>query len=61
MKTAHQGVPMAELPGLRGWASAPAATASIRPPGAVQAPERPQASDGVSLDRWFIDKLFGRR
>jgi penicillin-binding protein 1A len=65
MKSAHQGVPVADLPGLRGtFASiSPASIAptSARPPAAVQAPERPQASDGVSLDRWFIDKLFGRR
>jgi penicillin-binding protein 1A len=62
MKVAHQGVPVAELPGVRGgFAPAPATTASVRPPAAVQASERPQASDGVSLDRWFIDKLFGRR
>ena len=62
MKVAHQGVPVAELPGVRGgFAPAPATTASVRPPASVQAPERPQASDGVSLDRWFIDKLFGRR
>jgi penicillin-binding protein 1A len=65
MKSAHQGVPVAELPGLRGTfasiAPASVAPASARPPAAVQGPERPQASDGVSLDRWFIDKLFGRR
>jgi penicillin-binding protein 1A len=60
MKAAHQGVPVAELPGLRGG-SAATTTASVRPPGAVQMPERPRPSDGVSLDRWFIDKLFGRR
>jgi penicillin-binding protein 1A len=62
MKVAHHGVPVAELPGVRGgFIQAPAVTASVRPPTAVQASERPQASDGVSLDRWFIDKLFGRR
>jgi penicillin-binding protein 1A len=60
MKTAHQGVPVAELPGLRGG-FASVATASVRPPAAVQGQERPQAPDGVSLDGWLIDKLFGRR
>ena len=60
MKTAHQGVPVAELPGLRGG-FASVATASARPPAAVQGQERPQAPDGVSLDGWLIDKLFGRR
>jgi penicillin-binding protein 1A len=60
MKTAHQGVPVAELPGLRGG-SASVATASVRPPAAAQGQERPQAPDGVSLDGWLIDKLFGRR
>jgi penicillin-binding protein 1A len=60
MKTAHQGVPVAELPGLHGG-FAPVATASVRPPAAAQGQERHQAPDGVSLDGWLIDKLFGRR
>jgi hypothetical protein len=37
------------------------ATASVRPPAAAQGQERHQAPDGVSLDGWLIDKLFGRR
>src|SRR5262245_37579074 len=63
MKAAHQGVAVAELPGLRGGAPAPmpGATASIRPPAAVAEPGRPLPSDGQTLDRWFIDRLFGRR
>ena len=46
MKTAHLGVAIAELPGLRG---------------SVASPGRPLPPDGVTLDRWFIDRLFGRR
>ncbi|MFL4999139.1 MAG: transglycosylase domain-containing protein [Xanthobacteraceae bacterium] len=63
MKAAHQGIVVAELPGLRGGAAAPmpAATAAIRPPAAAAEPGRPLPPDGATLDRWFIDRLFGRR
>ncbi|MFL6936825.1 MAG: transglycosylase domain-containing protein, partial [Xanthobacteraceae bacterium] len=63
MKAAHQGIAVAELPGLRGGAAAPmpAATAAIRPPAAAAEPGRPLPPDGATLDRWFIDRLFGRR
>ena len=67
MKTAHQGVPVAGLPGLSGGAS----VASAFPPAEI--PRRPQvadaggnmpgpaASSGGTLDTWLLDKLFGRR
>jgi penicillin-binding protein 1A len=65
MKAAHHGIAVAELPGLRGG-TAPAAAAStpvgtIRPPAAVPEPARPTPPESASLDRWFIDRLFGRR
>jgi penicillin-binding protein 1A len=65
MKAAHRGVAVAELPGLRAGFTTfgPAAgPAPARPTAAVEEPGRPLPSaDGMSLDRWFIDKLFGRR
>jgi penicillin-binding protein 1A len=62
MKTAHLGVAIAELPGLRGSvASLPAVPVAAARPGAPQEPGRPLPPDGVTLDRWFIDRLFGRR
>jgi penicillin-binding protein 1A len=62
MKAAHQGVPVAELPGMRGGAFVPAPVAgNARAPAANQEPGRPLPPDGVTLDRWFIDRLFGRR
>jgi penicillin-binding protein 1A len=62
MKTAHLGVAIAELPGLRGSvASLPAAPVAAARPGATQEPGRPLPPAGVTLDRWFIDRLFGRR
>jgi penicillin-binding protein 1A len=62
MKAAHQGVPVAELPGMRGGAFVPAPVAgNVRAPAANQEPGRPLPPDGVTLDRWFIDRLFGRR
>jgi penicillin-binding protein 1A len=64
MKTAHQGVPVAGLPGLAGGLS----LASAVPPGSIATPPAsigrealpPQRSDR-GLDGWFLDKLFGRR
>ncbi|MBX6424354.1 MAG: penicillin-binding protein 1A [Variibacter sp.] len=65
MKVAHQGVPPAPLPGL-GQAPAPApappsdvvASAPPLPSGAA----RPvPAEAGMGLDRWLIEKIFGRR
>jgi penicillin-binding protein 1A len=64
MKTAHQNVPMAGLPGLSGGAP----VASAIPPGDI--PRRPQmaeatprdaASVGGGMDGWLLGKLFGRR
>jgi penicillin-binding protein 1A len=68
MKVAHQGVPPAELPGASGRpASAPAPTppAAVAgrpaPPSGIGDSGRPIPSDGMTLDRWLLDKLFGRR
>jgi penicillin-binding protein 1A len=62
MRSAHQGVAVASLPGLPGGPTLAAATASAAtptPPAAVGA--RPSASPpSTSLDGWLIDKLFGR-
>jgi penicillin-binding protein 1A len=67
MKTAHQGVPVAGLPGMSGGAP----VASALAPGDI--PRRPQvadaggnvpvptASSGGGLDDWLLGKLFGRR
>jgi penicillin-binding protein 1A len=66
MKTAHQNVPVAGLPGLSG--GVPVAVAL--PPGEV--PRRPQlvdasgktpvpASAAGGMDNWLLEKLFGRR
>jgi len=68
MKAAHQGVQVANLPGLSGPALA-AATPPLNiplPPAAIGgspgARPQPQPSDhGSGLDGWLIDKLFGRR
>ena len=75
MKPAHQGVPVAELPGVqqqRGLfgflgggggqqhgAVPPAETVAARPAPAGSANARPESSAG--LDGWFLDRLFGRR
>jgi penicillin-binding protein 1A len=64
MKAAHQNVPVADLPGMRGGSLslAPAPGASpARVPAPSAEPGRPEPPDGVTLDRWFIDRLFGRR
>jgi penicillin-binding protein 1A len=41
--------------------SSPMASAGMRPPAIVQEPGRPAPIDAGGLDRWFIDRLFGRR
>jgi penicillin-binding protein 1A len=66
MKTAHQNVPVAGLPGLSGGVP----VASALPPASV--PRRPQMADAGGnvpvpasavggLDDWLLGKLFGRR
>jgi penicillin-binding protein 1A len=62
MKTAHQGVAVAGLPGLTGGmtaSAAPPAPSANVPPAPVNAP-KPPANTG-SLDHWLLDRLFGRR
>jgi len=56
MKTAHQGLAPAGLPGVGGggWMALPRADAGNA--GATPAPPSPPA-----LDSWLLDKLFGRR
>jgi penicillin-binding protein 1A len=62
MKTAHQGVTPAGLPGLAG--GAPVATAAMPQsgiPGRVAANQHPQPqANGGGLDFWLLDKLLGR-
>ncbi len=69
MKVAHQGVPVASLPGLAGAASfASALPNPLLSPGSSEAPvgqggaesARPQVINR-SLDGWFLDRLFGQR
>jgi penicillin-binding protein 1A len=66
MKTAHQAVPVAALPGL---AAAPSFASIFSPtnpptppaPVGVQANRQQQANrNNTGLDGWFLDKLFGR-
>jgi len=68
MKTAHQGVAVAALPGLAGGSSFASALSPASPP----LPPAPIAAQGGGtgvrpapiergLDGWFIDRLFGRR
>jgi penicillin-binding protein 1A len=65
MRPAHQGVPVAALPGLQ---SAPV-TANLFPPWGKTStvPPRPPAEVGAqpaasgSMDNWLLDRLFGRR
>jgi penicillin-binding protein 1A len=70
MKPAHQGVPVATLPG---WSGGPfagftppfggsAPPAPLTPPVAVpgaESPVRPTPAGGI--DDWLLDRLFGRR
>jgi penicillin-binding protein 1A len=65
MKSAHQGVPVAGLPGLSGAPS----LASVFPPIGAPTPPAPiggnQAGRSQPIDRgldgWFLDRIFGRR
>jgi penicillin-binding protein 1A len=62
MKAAHQGVPVAGLPGLGGAASLASANSpsGIIPPASVGRDALPTQSHERGLDGWFIDRLFGR-
>jgi penicillin-binding protein 1A len=59
MKPAHQGIALAELPGVRGGLAGLAPPPLGRPPAPLPGPgaQAPPAP----LDSWFIDRLFGRR
>ena len=68
MKAAHQGVPVAALPGLSegGWITPPAPVQAQAPrgsdeTGAGAAAERHNQRNSSGLDFWLLDKLFGRR
>jgi penicillin-binding protein 1A len=70
MKAAHQGVPPAELPGFSGRMPAtppfpsPAPMAAVRPapiPASAETGRPAPASNDISLDRWLLDKVLGRR
>jgi len=66
MRTAHQGTPVAALPGQAGPSLASIVQQALQmPPANVQPsagpqPQRPQQSSG-GIDGWLIDRLFGRR
>ncbi|MEA2977944.1 MAG: penicillin-binding protein, partial [Alphaproteobacteria bacterium] len=64
MKTAHQGIPVAGLPGIGGGVPVAAAMPPANVPGRPQLAEasRPApAADKGGLDDWLLGKLFGRR
>jgi penicillin-binding protein 1A len=62
MKVAHQGVPVAKLPGENN-----SPFAGLRPPWEIFAPTQPkpqpaaQAPANDNVDNWLLDRLFGRR
>ncbi|MEA2953218.1 MAG: penicillin-binding protein [Alphaproteobacteria bacterium] len=64
MKTAHQGIPVAGLPGIGGGVPVAAAMPPANVPGRPQLAEAsrpaPAANKG-GLDDWLLGKLFGRR
>jgi penicillin-binding protein 1A len=67
MQTAHQGVPVAGLPGAAGGgllsglfgSAAPAPPAPVQQPSAIATSQRQTTGSG-SLDGWLINNLFGR-
>ena len=69
MKSAHQGVAVASLPGMPGGPSLAAVAPSVNAPtppatigGAPPGRQQPQAADrNTGMDGWLLDKLFGRR
>jgi penicillin-binding protein 1A len=62
MKAAHTGIPALDLPGVAGRAT-PFSPLPPPPMASRQAPADPgpRAPEPMTLDRWFIDTLFGRR
>ncbi|HEX2216426.1 MAG TPA: PBP1A family penicillin-binding protein [Xanthobacteraceae bacterium] len=63
MKAAHRGVPPTELPGARNRFPTP--PAAVPPAVAGRPPAAPDGApakrgDAVTLDRWLIEKVFGR-
>jgi penicillin-binding protein 1A len=61
MKTAHQGVPVVNLPGVSGDSP----LAGILPPWKIFAPNPPRPEPAPTpaadkLDNWLVDRLFGR-
>jgi penicillin-binding protein 1A len=66
MKAAHQGAVVAHLPGTRASSFTGSLPTGLSPPAEVGTPipasaDRSQAPESVSLDRWLMEKLFGRR
>jgi penicillin-binding protein 1A len=67
MRAAHQSVPPSDLPGVSRTpalpqAAPPAVVAGRPAPMQTSADSgRPIPSDGMTLDRWLLDKVFGRR
>ena len=66
MKGAHQGVPLAYLPGTAGGGYVPGQAPAPEPPASIPGPmaqdTRPRPPEGtVGIDGWLLDKLFGRR
>jgi penicillin-binding protein 1A len=64
MKVAHQGVPIADLPGRHGGVLAAAPTAPgnapPRPPGTMPDDRLPTDDRNRGIDNWLLDRLFGR-
>jgi penicillin-binding protein 1A len=65
MKAAHQGLPVADLPGAARFPAPPAAVVAGGrpvPPSAIETGRgAPPAREPVTLDRWLLDTVFGRR
>ncbi len=69
MRAAHQGVPVAALPGASGgfmtagftppWNTPPAPLSDAEGPVQAQAQVRPESGSGI--DSWLIDRIMGRR
>ncbi len=64
MKTAHQGVPVASLPGLDGGVSVVSAAPHLGiaiPSMSMPADANPPRRIDRDMDGWFLERLFGRR